>query len=301
MAAQSSSILTSSSSAAVSSAAPSRSASPATAPASPFSTRAMSPSEPRAAISRWSGSSPKGSACPIMRCGRAGRPSNGTCWPMCCSEEAGLDVAHSQPGGFMLCLSEDELDQRRQAMLRLHNQTSLADFPYEILDHAETKRRLPDIGKDVVGSIYSPLDGHVNSLKLFRALREATERRGVDYRPNCTVDSITARDGGFLLSGSLGRDRRRKGRARSRARQCQARTDGRARCAGEAEQGPDHRHREDRALPAQPDGHHPPDRRGRRDDRRQPGGSRLRHHRRPADPVGDGRARGEDVSRGSPG
>lgn len=119
-------------------------------------------------------------------------------------EEAGLDVAHSQPGGFMLCLSEAELEQRRQAMHRLHNQTSLADFPYEILDHAETKRRLPDIGRDVVGSVYSPLDGHVNSLKLFRALREATERRGVVYRPNCTVDRIAARDGGFLLSGAFG-------------------------------------------------------------------------------------------------
>jgi hydrogen cyanide synthase HcnC len=120
------------------------------------------------------------------------------------SEEAGIDVAHSQPGGFMLCLSEAELEQRRQTMQRLHNQMSLADFPYEVLDHDETKRRLPDIGPDVVGSVYSPLDGHVNSLKLFRALREATQRRGVAYRPNCTVDSITPRDGGFLLRGGFG-------------------------------------------------------------------------------------------------
>lgn len=119
-------------------------------------------------------------------------------------EEAAIDVAHSQPGGFMLCLSESELEQRRQAMRRLHNQASLADFPYEILDHDETKRRLPDIGRDVVGSVYSPLDGHVNSLKLFRALREATERRGVVYRPNCAVDSITPREGGFVLRGDFG-------------------------------------------------------------------------------------------------
>jgi glycine/D-amino acid oxidase-like deaminating enzyme len=120
------------------------------------------------------------------------------------SGETGIDVAHSQPGGFMLCLSESELDQRRQIMHRLHNQTSLADFPYAILDHAETKRRLPDIGKDVVGSVYSPLDGHVNSLKLFRALREATARRGVDYRPDCPVDSITPHEGGFFIRGAWG-------------------------------------------------------------------------------------------------
>jgi len=119
-------------------------------------------------------------------------------------EETGIDVAHSQPGGFMLCLSEDELTKRIDAMRRLHNQTTLADFPYEILDHAETKRRLPDIGRDVVGAVYSPLDGHVNSLKLFRALREATARRGVEYRPGHPVESIAPRDGGFRISGPWG-------------------------------------------------------------------------------------------------
>jgi hydrogen cyanide synthase HcnC len=120
-------------------------------------------------------------------------------------DETGIDVAHSQPGGFMLCLSQEELDKRLDAMHRLHNQPILSDFPYEVLDHAETKRRLPDIGPDVVGSIYSPLDGHVNSLKLFRALREATARRGVDYRPNHDVEAITpASGGGFRVSGYWG-------------------------------------------------------------------------------------------------
>ena len=118
--------------------------------------------------------------------------------------ETGIDVAHSQPGGFMLCLSEDELDKRVDAMRRLHNSRPLTDFPYEVLDHAETKRRLPAIGKDVVGSLYSPLDGHVNSLKLFRALREATVRRGVDYRPNSPVESIVPKDGGFAITGPWG-------------------------------------------------------------------------------------------------
>lgn len=119
-------------------------------------------------------------------------------------DEAGVDVAHSQPGGFMPCLSEDELEKRLGAMRRLHNQPGLSDFPYEVLDHAETRRRLPDIGKDVVGALYSPLDGHVNSLRLFRALREASARRGVDYRPNHEVAAIAQRDGGFRISGSWG-------------------------------------------------------------------------------------------------
>lgn len=119
-------------------------------------------------------------------------------------DEAGIDVAHSQPGGFMPALSEAELEKRATAMRRLHNQQGLGDFPYEVLDHAETKRRLPDIGKDVVGALYSPLDGHVNSLRLFRALREASARRGVDYRPNHPAEAIAASEGGFRVSGAWG-------------------------------------------------------------------------------------------------
>lgn len=119
-------------------------------------------------------------------------------------EEAGIDVAHSQPGGFTLCLSDAELQQRVDGMTRLHNQINMVEYGYEVLDHAETKRRLPDIGKDVAGSIYSPIDGHVNSLRLFRALHEALQRRGADYRPNCAVDAITPENGGFRVTGPWG-------------------------------------------------------------------------------------------------
>ncbi|AZO79131.1 MULTISPECIES: FAD-dependent oxidoreductase [unclassified Bosea (in: a-proteobacteria)] len=119
-------------------------------------------------------------------------------------DEAGIDVVHSQPGGFVPCLSEAELEKRTTAMRRLHNLPGLADFPYEVLGRAETKRRLPDIGKDVVGALYSPLDGHVNSLKLFRALREASARHGVDYRPNHAVAAIEPCDGGFRIRGPWG-------------------------------------------------------------------------------------------------
>ncbi|MCW5233023.1 NAD(P)/FAD-dependent oxidoreductase [Verminephrobacter eiseniae] len=114
-------------------------------------------------------------------------------------DEAGIDVAHSQPGGFTPCLSEAELEKRATAIQRLYRQPGLADFRYEVLDHAETRRRLPDISKHVAGAIYSPLDGHVNSLRLWRALRAAGARRGIDYRASHVVGSIRPRDGGFRI------------------------------------------------------------------------------------------------------
>jgi hydrogen cyanide synthase HcnC len=119
-------------------------------------------------------------------------------------DETGIDVAHQRPGGLMLSLSEDEQERRVAQMRRLHNQPEMIPYPYEVLDHAQTRELLPDIGPQVAGSIYCPLDGHANSLKLFRALHAALAGRGVLYRPNRAVETVTSRDGGFVLSGPWG-------------------------------------------------------------------------------------------------
>ena len=128
-------------------------------------------------------------------------------WPRLAAEleqETGIDVSHRQPGGFTLCLSEAELQARTDAMKRLHNQPDMVKYPYEILGHAETKRRIQAIGKDVVGSVYCLLDGHVNSLRLFRALHVAMATAGIDYRPNHAVEAIEPQEGGFDIRGPWG-------------------------------------------------------------------------------------------------
>lgn len=114
--------------------------------------------------------------------------------------DTGIDVVLQQPGGFQLCLSEMELSLRVDQMRRLHNQPHMAEYAYEVLDHAETKQRLPAIGQDVAGSIYSPVDGHVNSLALFRALHAALKARGASYRPNHRVSSIQRNGDGFRIA-----------------------------------------------------------------------------------------------------
>jgi len=119
-------------------------------------------------------------------------------------DETGIDVAHQRPGGLMLSLSDGEQERRITQMKRLHNQPEMIPYPYEVLDHAGTKKLLPDIGPDVAGSIYCPLDGHVNSLKLFRALHQAIAARGVAYRPNRPVETIESRGGAFVISGPWG-------------------------------------------------------------------------------------------------
>jgi glycine/D-amino acid oxidase-like deaminating enzyme len=120
-------------------------------------------------------------------------------------DETDLDVRFERPGGFHLCLSDAELDARRQTLQRFHNQGGKANCATELLDRIALKKLLPDIGPDVVGGSYCPLDGHVNSLRLFRALHTALQRRGGTYLPDHGVSAITKADGGFALATPRGK------------------------------------------------------------------------------------------------
>jgi glycine/D-amino acid oxidase-like deaminating enzyme len=125
-------------------------------------------------------------------------------------QETGLDVSFQRPGGFHLCLSEKELEARAAILKRLHNQPGIVDYKTEILDHDQVKKMLPDIGREVMGGSFCPLDGHVNSLRLFRTLHTAIAARGVTYLPSHRVDAIVKEGGEFRLTTEHGEIRAAK-------------------------------------------------------------------------------------------
>lgn len=125
------------------------------------------------------------------------------------SEETGVDLAYSRRGGFSACLSDAELEARVADLTRLHNQTPGA-ARFERLDHAGMAAMLPGLGPEVVGGVYCPADGHVNSLRLFGALHEAALRRGVAYQPNAGVTGVEPVADGFRIAGAAGDVRARK-------------------------------------------------------------------------------------------
>jgi glycine/D-amino acid oxidase-like deaminating enzyme len=125
-------------------------------------------------------------------------------------QETGLDVSFQRPGGFHLCLSDKELEARANVLKRLHNQPGIADYKTQILTHDQVKAMLPDIGPEVVGGSFCELDGHVNSLRLFRTLHTALNARGVVYRPSHRVESITREGGEFRLTTTQGEVRAAK-------------------------------------------------------------------------------------------
>jgi glycine/D-amino acid oxidase-like deaminating enzyme len=118
--------------------------------------------------------------------------------------ETDLDVGFQRPGGLHLCLSEAELAARQGFLMRLHNQPDMVPYPYEMLERSAVEALLPEIGPEVVGASYCPLDGHCNSLRLLRALHTALQRRGACYLPNHIVERIEHAAGGFRLATSGG-------------------------------------------------------------------------------------------------
>ena len=115
-------------------------------------------------------------------------------------EETGIDVALEQHGGVHLCLSERELEQR----------SALAAGPaagadgVEMMDRAALHGLLPDIGPEVAGGSYCAADGHVDPLRLLRALHVAFVARGGSILGDCAVRTVAKHGDGFRLTTATG-------------------------------------------------------------------------------------------------
>ena len=111
----------------------------------------------------------------------------------------GIALHLSQHGGLTLALSGAEMDRLAARSARIARDQG-RDFPYEMLDHSQTRALLPAIGPDVVGALFSPLDGHLNALALFHALHRAFGRAGGHYVPASPVRAIIpTKAGTFML------------------------------------------------------------------------------------------------------
>jgi glycine/D-amino acid oxidase-like deaminating enzyme len=119
------------------------------------------------------------------------------------AEETGIDIRLHQPGGFCFCFSDEELEKRDASLRSLRDAVS-GPYPYTMLGNADVKARIPVIGPEVVGASYTPMDGHVNPLKLLRALHQACRQRGVEFRVESRVDRIRFASGSFELHAGAG-------------------------------------------------------------------------------------------------
>ncbi|MCC0064950.1 MAG: FAD-binding oxidoreductase [Defluviimonas sp.] len=107
----------------------------------------------------------------------------------------GLDLALDQSGGFEFFTDPAEFQDFAAALER--QQAHLGNrFTHEVIDGDDLRRSHPQIGPDVVGATFCPLDGHVNPLRLLRALRAAVRSLGGHIRADAGVRGIAAASGG---------------------------------------------------------------------------------------------------------
>lgn len=114
-------------------------------------------------------------------------------------EETGVDVQLNQRGGYHICLNEQEVKTRIERLQWLQDHVGADDYPFQILNPADVRDDLPGLGPEVAAVSYTPMDGHVNPLKLFHALHVANQQRGVRYMPCTPAVSIQWQSGTFTV------------------------------------------------------------------------------------------------------
>lgn len=116
---------------------------------------------------------------------------------------SGLETGWRRCGGFHFCMSEDELEQRRR--VRERSAADGARISIEILERQQLRGILPRIGEEVAGASFCPDDGHVNPLRLLRALHRALQAGGGRYRPDARVERLAADGNAFRIETRSGK------------------------------------------------------------------------------------------------
>lgn len=116
---------------------------------------------------------------------------------------SGRDLALRQDGGYDIHLDEDGLAQRLAQYEALKAELG-GDYPYEVLGHNALKKEEPGIGERVAGAILHHDDGHVNPLRLLKALAGETRRLGATLHTNSRVVAAEHCGGEFRVTTAAG-------------------------------------------------------------------------------------------------
>lgn len=130
--------------------------------------------------------------------------TSATLWPAFAAEltqRAGVDLELSQIGGLRLGFSDSELARQVDEMARIRDSIGY-EYPFERLSATEVRERVPLVGPEVVGAIFSPMDGHVSPLKFLRALVQAFGSLGGTLRTGEGVEKIDHCGGEFRVRTS---------------------------------------------------------------------------------------------------
>jgi glycine/D-amino acid oxidase-like deaminating enzyme len=117
------------------------------------------------------------------------------------SDVTQIDLQFEHDGGLAICASEAEFVERRATLERLQRQLGNDKPDWEMLGRDDLAQLLPQVrlGQEVVGASYGYRDGHVNPLRLLKALHLGIVRRGGQLRGGCKVQTLSADGDGYCI------------------------------------------------------------------------------------------------------
>jgi glycine/D-amino acid oxidase-like deaminating enzyme len=117
------------------------------------------------------------------------------------SKLSATDLQYERNGGLAFCFGENEFENRRMTLQRLHNQLGGAEADWEMLGRSELAKLLPkvELGPDVSGASFGRRDGHANPLRLLAALHASILRLGGALRSHGAVKTIATDSAGFTV------------------------------------------------------------------------------------------------------
>jgi glycine/D-amino acid oxidase-like deaminating enzyme len=121
-------------------------------------------------------------------------------WPQLAAtlaQQTGIDVSLQQTGGLSFCLGDAEYEQRAAFVARMTGESG--DIGTRMIGRAEVRAMVPEVGDEVTGAAFCPIDGHASPLHLLRALHQAFQQPSGTWLPGRTVDAIDAAPNSFTV------------------------------------------------------------------------------------------------------
>ncbi len=114
-----------------------------------------------------------------------------------------VDVNLQNGGGLNLLLSDEERENYRRNIDIMRQQAGADGYDCDIIERDEVQKMVPGlrVGDGVAGASFGKHDGHVNPLRMLRALHRGFTKLGGRYFPCNEVGNIT-HDGGAFVAQS---------------------------------------------------------------------------------------------------
>ncbi len=101
-------------------------------------------------------------------------------------EDLEVDIEYRPCGGLILATSQEQMKELRARAKAL----SAEGLEVEVLSASELKKILPEVGKEVKGGSYCPLDAQVNPISLTLGLAHKAQEMGATILRGCRVENI---------------------------------------------------------------------------------------------------------------